>query len=201
VTLRTENGTETVETSASTTYTKELRTISFSDLHVGDVLHVVATAVTSRGSGSGPPTPGTGTVKATAVTVVAPSFAGRVQSSGNGTYTLVGRDGQLLTVTTGSDTRYYNGTTQASASAVSVGSLVTAEGAQSSLTDLTADVIIVGPGPGAPPPLGPTPPTGRIKAATRSATTSPAAPSSAAPSSGRSSATGSSSTRSSSSGS
>ncbi len=150
MTLRTENGTETVETSSATTYSQELRTVGLSDLHVGDVVHVVATPVSTTGSASAstPPQPGTGTVRATEVTVVEPSFAGRVASSGNGRYTLVGRDGQLLTVTTTGSTRYYDGTSQAASSVVSVGSHVMAEGTQSSLTDLTAKVIAVGPAPG-----------------------------------------------------
>ncbi len=162
--LRTENGTERVDTSSSTTYSKEMQTISFSGLHVNDIVHVAGTPTTSTSTAT-PPQPGTGTVNATAVTVVLPSFAGRVTSSSNGTYSLVGHDGQLLTVKTTGSTRYYNGTSRASASAISAGTHVMAEGAQNGLTDLTADVIAVMPTP-------PTPPAGAPAPARSSATTS-----------------------------
>ncbi|MHB1534931.1 MAG: DUF5666 domain-containing protein [Acidimicrobiales bacterium] len=158
LTLRTENGTETVDTSSSTTYSKEMQSIAFSDLHVNDVVHVASTPPSTppTASKTTPTEPGTGTVKATAVTVVEPSFTGRVQSVSNGTYTLVGRDGQLLTVGTTGSTRYYKGTSKASSSAISVGAHVMAEGTQNDLTHLSADVIAVMPTPPTPstPPAG-----------------------------------------------
>lgn len=157
LTLRTENGTETVDTSASTTYTNEMRTISFSALKINDVVHVRVSAPSSSSSGSATtrPQPGTGTVHATSVTVVQPSFEGRVTSVKNGTYDLVGRDGELLTVKTTSSTRYESGGSTASASAIAVGTHVMAQGTRDSLTALTADVISVAPAPPAP---GSTPP-------------------------------------------
>lgn len=156
LTLRTMNGTEVVDTSSSTTYTKELQTISFSDLKVGEVVHVRRTPVagtptSSSSSSSTPPQPGTGTVNASRVEVIEPSLAGRVTSASNGTYDLVGMDGQLLTVSTTGSTRYYSGTSQTSSSALSDGAHIRAEGAQDSLTHLTADVIMLAR---TPPSLG-----------------------------------------------
>jgi hypothetical protein len=157
LTLRTENGTETVDTSSPTTYSAELQTINFSDLHVGDIVSIAPLAPvgggsSSRGSSSKPTPLGTGTVKAGSVAVVKPSITGRVTSSRNGTYSLVGPGGQLLTVTTTSSTRYYNSSmSKSSASAISSGDHVVAEGAQSDLTHLTADVIAVMPIPPTPP--------------------------------------------------
>ncbi len=165
LTLRTINGTETVDTSSATTYTREHQTISFSDLSVGEIVHVrSAPAPSSSSSSSTPPQPGTGMVDASQVTVVEPSLDGRVTSSSNGTYSLVGRDGQLLTVSTTSSTRYYNGTSQASSSAISDGTHIRAQGTQDSLTHLTADVISVAPNPPTPgqarPPTPPAPSSG-----------------------------------------
>ncbi|MGH9300481.1 MAG: DUF5666 domain-containing protein, partial [Acidimicrobiales bacterium] len=139
LTLRTENGTEAVDTSSSTTYTREMQTVGFAALKVGDIVHVAALPSTSGGSnGTTPPSPGTGTINASRVNIVQPRFVGRVASIDNGTYQLVGRDGRLFTVSTTSATRYYNGRSQAGASAVSVGSRVMAEGAKSSSTQMTA---------------------------------------------------------------
>lgn len=159
LTLRTLNGTETVETGSSTSYYKEMQTISFSDLATGEVVHVMGAPVStgSRASKSSTPAqPGTGTVEAKRITVVEPTFSGRVRSERNGTLTIVGMDGQLLTVETTSSTRYYKGTTKTTSSAVADGTRIVAEGAQSSLSTLSADVIIVAPAPPAPanPPTG-----------------------------------------------
>lgn len=151
--LRTENGTETVVTSSSTTYRKEMQKVSFSDLAVNDVVHVAATPAST--SSATPAERGTGTVDATAVMVVEPSFEGRVTSFSSGTYSLVGRDGQLLKVKPTKSTRYYDGMTQAGASAISVGSHVRAEGPRVTLSDLTADVISVRPTPPAGAPSMP----------------------------------------------
>lgn len=158
--LRTLNGTETVETGSSTSYYKEMQTISFSDLATGEVVHVMGAPVSTGSSASkssAPAQPGTGTVEAKRITVVEPTFSGRVRSkSSNGTLTIVGMDGQLLTVETTSSTRYYKGTTKTTSSAVADGTRIVAEGAQSSLSTLSADVIIVAPAPPAPanPPTG-----------------------------------------------
>lgn len=158
LTLRTENGTETVHTSSSTSYTREQRTIGFSDLRSGEIVSVVPVAP-GRGrassSGSTPPQPGTGSVTASAVTVLAPTFTGRVISVRNGTYRLVGPGGQLLTVTTTGATRYEGSSmSKISASGISSGVHVMAEGTQSGLTHLSAAVIAL-------MPKAPTPPTGR----------------------------------------
>lgn len=159
LTLRTLNGTETVETGSSTSYYKEMQTISFSDLATGEVVHVMGAPVSTGSSASKsstPAQPGTGTVEAKRITVVEPTFSGRVRSERNGTLTIVGMDGQLLTVETTSSTRYYKGTTKTTSSAVADGTRIVAEGAQSSLSTLSADVIIVAPAPPAPanPPTG-----------------------------------------------
>nr|MDQ2725437.1 DUF5666 domain-containing protein [Actinomycetota bacterium] len=182
LTLRTENGTETVDTSASTTYSKEMQTVSFSTLAVGDVVHVGAAPPSTTASGtSTPPVPGTGTVNATIVTVVEPSLGGRVSATGNDGYTLVGRDGRQFTVTTTGSTRYYNGTTQASPSAVAVGDHVMAEGNQDTLTHLTADVISVGPAPGTPRAGAPAPPSSTNGSSGTSPVPSTPAPATPAP--------------------
>lgn len=167
LTLRTENGTETVDTSSSTRYSKAFGTISFSDLHTGEIVSVVPAPPKGDSSAhsAGPFQPGTGTVKAATVMVVEPTFTGRVTSASNGTYSLVGPGGQLLTVTTNGSTRYDNASlSQGSASTIAVGDHVVAEGTQSDLTHLTADVIAIMPAPPAPPqyPAGaPTPTTTR----------------------------------------
>jgi hypothetical protein len=167
LTLRTENGTETVDTSSSTHYSKALQSISFSDLQVGDIVGVMSAPPSGSGSSGGsgsstPPEPGTGTVTATMVTVLEPSFTGRVASISNGTYTLVGPGGQLLTVATTASTRYYNSSmAKSSASAIASGDHVVAEGSQSDLTHLTADLLAVIPAPAnppVPPQGGPKPP-------------------------------------------
>ena len=144
LTLRTEQGTETVKTTAKTTYTKERVATTFAQLHVGDVVHVRAPRPTSATA-----MPGTGTVTATDVDVALPELGGRVTKIDAGTYTLSGRDGQILTVSTTGSTRYYDGSTKTTAASVKVGSYVRAEGAQDSLTHLSADVVGVMTKPGA----------------------------------------------------
>lgn len=162
--LRTLNGTETVETSSSTSYYKEMQAISFSKLTTGEVVHVMAIPASAGSSGSknsAPPQPGTGTVEARRITVVEPTFLGRVLSSSNGTFTIVGVDGQLLTVDTTSSTRYYKGPGKTTSSAVADGTRIRAEGTRTGLTTLSAAVISVAPAPPAPakPPAGsPSPP-------------------------------------------
>ncbi|MGH9065795.1 MAG: hypothetical protein ACRDZQ_08885 [Acidimicrobiales bacterium] len=174
------NGTEAVDTSSSTTYTKELQTISFSSLRVGEVVHVAgspaSTSSSSTSTSSTRPEPGTGTVDAARVTVVEPSFAGRVASASDGTYTLVGRDGQLLTVTTTGSTRYYDGTTRTSSSAISTGSHVMAMGPQDSLTHLSADVVVLAPAPPSPgrAPSAPSSSTSTSTSGQSSSSTTPA---------------------------
>lgn len=144
------NGTETVVLSSSTAYRKERQAISRSDLAVGDVVQVAGSPASS-GSSSSPQPPGTGTVDAKTVTVVEPTFSGRVLADRNGTMTLVGPEGQLLTVSTSGSTRYYEGTSTTSASAVSDGSHVMAEGTRTSITHLNADLVALMPAPGHAP--------------------------------------------------
>ena len=146
VTLRTEQSTETVKTTSKTTYTKERVATSFAQLHVGDVVRVDAPRPTSATA-----TPGTGTVTATGIDVVQPELTGRVTKIEAGTYTLVGRNGQLETVSTAGSTRYFDGSTKTTAASVKVGSYVVAEGSQDSLTHLSADVVglLPKPAPGA----------------------------------------------------
>ncbi len=156
LTLRTEQGTETVTTTPATSYARERVTVSRAQLNVGEVVRVDGTP-----SGSAMSAPGTGSVTATRVEVVLPVLAGRVASISGSTYTLIGPDGQLLTVTSTGSTRYYNAGSASTAAAVKVGTRVAAEGTQDSVTHLVADVIAVAParaswmggpdGPGAPP--------------------------------------------------
>ena len=154
LTLRTENGTETVTTSGSTTFTKERRTIRLSDLQVGDVVHVLAASAPAAGT-----TPGTGTVAASRVMVVEPEIGGRVQSIDGDTLHLVGRDGRLFTVTLTDSTQYFSGRdATAKRSDITTGRRVVAEGRQDTLTHLTAgDVVILptGAGPDGGPAMHP----------------------------------------------
>ncbi|MGH7749680.1 MAG: DUF5666 domain-containing protein, partial [Candidatus Dormibacteria bacterium] len=140
LTLRTQQGTETVDTSNSTTYTKDRQTIAFSDLKVGDIVHVVPAAGAAK-----PATPGTGTISASRVVVVDPMLLGRVASVDGDTVNLVGRDGRELTVTLTGATKYYNGQASADRSAVTVGSRIVAMGTQDTLTHLTASTVTVLP--------------------------------------------------------
>ncbi len=154
LTLRTEQGTETIKTTASTTYTKERLTISFAQLRLGDVIRVEAPRPVRKTA-----TPGTGTVTATQLDVVLPELSGRVSQINGGTYTVVGPGGQLRSVSSASGTRYYNGPTKTTAASVKVGTYIVAEGYQDSLTHLSADVITVAPkaDPGFGPHGGPFP--------------------------------------------
>lgn len=159
LTLRTLNGTETVDTSASTTFAKEMQAIHLSDVHLGDIVRVAGAPAVPGSRPSPPADPGTGTVRATQVTVVEPSLFGRVAAVHNGVYTLVGPSGQLLTVTTTPSTRYYTGAgTRASSTAITDGSRIDAQGTQQDLTHLSAAVISVVPTPAVPTPA--TPPGG-----------------------------------------
>lgn len=146
--LRTLNGTETVDTSATTHYHKEMQSITRGNLAVGDVVHVLGKRVRSAGT-TAPSAPGTGTVDARQVIVVEPTFFGRVVSDNAGTFVLAGRDGQLLTVKTTSGTRYYHGRATSSASAIAVGSRVMASGTRTGVTSLSADIVRLAPAPGA----------------------------------------------------
>lgn len=139
LTLRTEQGTETITTSSSTTYSKEHQTIAFNQLHTGDIVHVAGTAASTT------TTPGTGTWAATAVNVEEPSLGGRVASISGDTLSLVGREGRLFTVQLNGSTRFYSQGTTSTRSAITVGSHVHAEGNQTDLTHLTADAVVLDP--------------------------------------------------------
>jgi hypothetical protein len=104
LTLRTQQGTETVNTSGSTQYMKDRQSIAFSDLKVGDVVRVLPDATSAK-----PATPGTGTITASRIVVVEPMLAGRVTAVDGDTVSLLGRDGRELTVTLTDATRYFNG--------------------------------------------------------------------------------------------
>jgi uncharacterized protein DUF5666 len=150
LTLRTEQGTETVNTSGSTQYTKDRQSIAFSDLKVGDVVRVLPAAASAK-----PATPGTGTITASRIVVVEPMLAGRVTAIDGDTVSLVGRDGRELTVTLTDSTRYFNGAQGADRAAITVGSRVVAAGSQDSLTHLTASTVTVLPaGGGGAGPMG-----------------------------------------------
>ncbi len=152
LTLRTIDGTQTVVEGSSTTYYELLEKVSSSDVSVGDVVAVTGSPVSSS---SKPASPGTGALDAKTVTVVEPRFTGRVLSHSDGTLTLVGPDGQLLSVSVTSSTRYVAKGEKASSSAVSDGSQVTAEGTRTGITRLRAALVVVGPAPGAGAPLPP----------------------------------------------
>lgn len=150
LTLRTQQGTETVNTSGSTQYMKDRQSMAFSDLKVGDVVRVIPDAASAK-----PATPGMGTVTASRIVVVEPMLAGRVAAVDGDTVSLVGRDGRELTVTLTDATRYFNGTQGADRAAVSVGSRIVAAGSQDSLTHLTASTVTVLPaGGGGAGPMG-----------------------------------------------
>jgi uncharacterized protein DUF5666 len=140
LTLRTQEGTETVSTSGSTQYVKDRQSIAFSDLKVGDVVRVIPDAASAK-----PATRGTGTITASRVVVVDPMLAGRVAAIDGNTVSLVGRDGRELTVTLTDATRYFNGAQGADRTAVTVGSRVVAAGSQDSLNHLTASTVTVLP--------------------------------------------------------
>jgi hypothetical protein len=150
LTLRTQQGTETVSTSGSTQYTRDRQSIAFSDLKVGDVVRVLPDAASAK-----PATPGTGTITASRIVVVEPMLAGRVAAIDGDTVSLVGRDGRELTVTLTDATRYFNGAQAADRAAVTVGSHLVAAGSQDSLTHLTASTVTVLPaGGGGAGPMG-----------------------------------------------
>jgi hypothetical protein len=136
LTLRTFPGTVTVTTTASTTYSREDKTVKFSAVAVGDVVAV-------RGSRGSSPT-ATSPIAATAITIEVPSVSGRVQSVSGDTVTLVTGNGQLEYVTLSSATAY-QGVRGATATVASLkaGVYIVAQGSQASLTTFTADSVQV----------------------------------------------------------
>jgi hypothetical protein len=150
LTLRTQQGTETVNTSGSTQFMRDRQSIALTDLKVGDVVRVMPDAASAK-----PATPGTGTITASRIVVVEPMLAGRVAAIDGNIVSLVGRDGRELTVTLTDATRYFNGAQGADRAAVTVGSHVVAAGSQDSLTHLTASTVTVLPaGGGGVGPMG-----------------------------------------------
>lgn len=168
LTLRTENGDVVVDTTSSTVSVKEQQRISVSSLVVGDEVRVLpagpppppgSSSGSSGTSGSGSSSSST-TVTARRIVVVEPTFVGRVSSVSGNTITLVGRYGQLLTVTTTSATRYDQGRSTASSSSVTDGVRIAAEGTRTSLSSLQAQLVVVLPKPPSPPAAPPvTPPS------------------------------------------
>jgi hypothetical protein len=140
LTLRTEEGTQTVNTSGSTQYSRLRQTIAFGDLKVGDVVRVIPDASSAK-----PATPGTGTISASRIVVVEPMLGGRVVSIDGDTVNIVGRGGRELTVTLTDSTKYYTGQASADRSAITVGSHIVAAGSLDSVTHLTADMVTVLP--------------------------------------------------------
>ncbi|MHB8506847.1 MAG: hypothetical protein ACYDEN_14205, partial [Acidimicrobiales bacterium] len=100
LTLRTMEATETVTTNSSTTvYGPDLQTTTLSSRDVGSVVRVDG-HVSSTGTSSSE------AVTATTVRLVDPTVVGRVVSTGTNTYTIVGPDGQEITVDTTAGTTH-----------------------------------------------------------------------------------------------
>lgn len=153
LTLRTLRGTLTVDTTSSTTYSKEDKSISFKDIKIEDVVQV--RPVRPSGSATPPAAPPT-TVTAESITVVVPMVLGRVDSISGPTIFIVTRDGQMAYVYTTSSTTYSSKGNAASFSDIKVGDYITAQGTQTDLKHLTADHVAIvtlptsAPGPGGP---------------------------------------------------
>ena len=166
ITLRTLAGTLTVNTTSSTTYSKEGQNISLGDIKIDDVLQV--RPVRPSGTSTPPASPPT-TITAQAIDVVLPTFFGRVTSVSGPTIFIVTHDGQQAFVFTTSSTKYTTHRAPASFSDVKAGDFITASGTQTDLKHLTADQVSIstslgpmgGPrfGGGAFRPHGPASPT------------------------------------------
>lgn len=176
LTLRTLRGTLTVDTTSSTTYSKEGKSISFKDIKVDDVLQV--RPVRPSGSATPPATPPT-TVTAQSVTVVVPTLFGRVDSVSGPTIFIVTHDGQIAYVYTTSSTTFRSNGNTASFGDIKPGDYITAQGTQTDVKHLTADRVVIGttpshgPGPGGffgHPRGSPGTPTSPTPAATGTAT-------------------------------
>jgi hypothetical protein len=149
ITLRTLRGTLTVMTTSSTTYSKEGKSISLGDIKVDDVLQVRPVHSSSSTPSPSPPT----TITAQAITVVMPTFFGRVTSVSGPTIFIVTHNGQEAFVYTTSSTAYTSKNASASLSDVKAGDYVVAEGTQTDLKHLTADHVTISTSPG--PAVGP----------------------------------------------
>jgi hypothetical protein len=154
ITLRTLTGTLTVNTTSSTTYTREGKSISLSDIKANDVLHV--RPVRPSGSSTPPPSPPT-TITAQSIAVVLPTFFGRVDSISGPTIFIVTHDGQMAYVVTNSTTTYTSNGSPATFSDVKAGDYITASGTQTDIKHLTSDQVRIstdahpGPAPGGGP--------------------------------------------------
>ena len=140
ITLRTLTGTLTVNTTSSTTYSREGQKIALGDIKVDDVLQV--RPVRPSGSSTPPATPPT-TITAQAIDVVLPTFFGRVTSVSGPTIFIVTHDGQPAFVFTTSSTKYTMNRESASLSDVKAGDFITASGTQTDLKHLTADQVSI----------------------------------------------------------
>lgn len=120
----------TVHTSSSTTYTKDCKTAKFSDIAVGDRLGVRGT----RNSD--------GTITATQIAILPPSFAGTVQTNANNVITLIDRAGKTHTIDTTNSTVVTKGPqTTAKLSDITKGTLIMATGTLNADGSLTATRI------------------------------------------------------------
>ena len=157
LTLRTLDGTVTVDTTSSTTYMKEGRRIGIADIHVNDVVRV--RGMRPSGASTPPASPPT-TLTAESITVVVPTFVGRVVTVEGPTIFIVTPDGQMAYVYTTSSTAYTKQGAAASLKTIAAGDYIVAEGSQSNLTHLTADdvVVSIAPHPGGHFPGRPNPP-------------------------------------------
>lgn len=145
ITLRTLSGTLTVDTTSATTYSKEGHTIKLGDIKVDDVLQVRPVRTSGWSAPSAPPPT---TITAQSVTVVLPTFFGRVSSISGPTIFIVTRDGQQAFVFTASGTTYESNRSTASFSDVKVDDYISAEGTQTDLKHLTADRVVISTGAG-----------------------------------------------------
>lgn len=158
ITLRTLTGALTVNTTSSTTYTKEGKSISLGDIRVDDVLSV--RPVRPTGTDTPPATPPT-TITAQSIAVVLPTFFGRVDSVSGPTIFIVSRDGQMSYIVTNSSTAYTTNGSAASFSDVKAGDYIMATGTQTDLKHLTAGQVVISTnahpsfGPGFGPGGGP----------------------------------------------
>lgn len=140
ITLRTLTGTLTVNTTSSTTYTKEGKTISLGDIKVNDVLNVRPVRPTD--TQAPPATPPT-TITAQSIAVVLPTFFGRVDSVSGPTIFIVTGDGEMAYVVTNSSTACTMNGSSASFSDVKAGEYISASGTQTDIKHLTAGQVVI----------------------------------------------------------
>jgi len=183
LTVRTLQGTETVLTTNSTRVTgPDLRPTSLSSKDVGRVVRIMSRPpaaptgpTASSSSASSSSASSSNVIDATRIRLIDPRVIGRVLKVGNDGFTLVGRNGQEITVTTTpGTTRYLTGykdgkpETTTSSPSYSVGEILFASGTEttngsqsSSSATTTIAAVLVGKAharPGGPPWGGPNPP-------------------------------------------